>query len=535
MFFPFCAQDGDSWPKEVKEFSVFIAFAQEDYPVDGTIFGDWLEQQTKVRPVFQFLKGEQETQIDIMIAGEQYPDIIQARNQTIKLVEAGALIPLDDLIEEHGPNIKKLYGKYMGRFRHGDGHIYYLPPFWPYEDRVARTNVHHAVWIQKAVLKEFGYPKIKYLEEFIELLEKYAQKYPTINGEKTLGFTAMATGWRKFSLLNAPSVLSGHPNDSSASVDYERGGWVAERYYDAEVSYKLYKLYNQMYLKGLYDAESFIMDYDKYLEKLKSGRILGFYDQRWHVKPAQTYLLEQDQDRWFVPLPLVMRGYEEEYEGPIEPQTDQGIGISVACKDPVLIIKYFDFLCREQVMKIRKWGFEGEDYLVNEDGIFYRTSEQIDKWTDENWRIKTYGAIYWSQFCGFSDNSVYSDGNSVNPKYSQLIFYARLNASEKEVLIAYGVKTWYELFKPPDMRRAVYFPLWTASAAMEQNSPEKTAEEAVMNLREKYTPLLISAPAGKYDTVWKEYLAALEKIPDRDSVEEYYQAVIDFRVENWTE
>ncbi len=45
-----------------------------------------------------------------------------------------------------------------------------------------------ALWIQKAVLKEFGYPKIKTLDEYFDLIEKYAKKYPTINGLPTIGF-----------------------------------------------------------------------------------------------------------------------------------------------------------------------------------------------------------------------------------------------------------------------------------------------------------------------------------------------------------
>ena len=40
-----------------------------------------------------------------MIAGGDYPDLISADT---KLTAAGSVIPLEDLIEEHAPNLKNI-------------------------------------------------------------------------------------------------------------------------------------------------------------------------------------------------------------------------------------------------------------------------------------------------------------------------------------------------------------------------------------------------------------------------------------------
>ena len=45
-----------------------------------------------------------------MLAGGDYPDLIFAKEDANKLIEAGVLIDLAPYIEQYGPNIKKLYG-----------------------------------------------------------------------------------------------------------------------------------------------------------------------------------------------------------------------------------------------------------------------------------------------------------------------------------------------------------------------------------------------------------------------------------------
>ena len=51
--------------------------------------------------------GDIEQKLGVMIAGGDYPDMITAN---AKFTAANAVIPLEDLIEEHAPNLKKHYG-----------------------------------------------------------------------------------------------------------------------------------------------------------------------------------------------------------------------------------------------------------------------------------------------------------------------------------------------------------------------------------------------------------------------------------------
>ncbi|MCG7380484.1 extracellular solute-binding protein, partial [Paenibacillus sp. ACRSA] len=71
--------------------------------------------------------GEQK--IALMAASGDYPDIIYPKGNLSKLVDAGAMLDLTDLIEEHAPNLKKIYGEQMNRLKYSleDQAIYTLP------------------------------------------------------------------------------------------------------------------------------------------------------------------------------------------------------------------------------------------------------------------------------------------------------------------------------------------------------------------------------------------------------------------------
>src|SRR5690606_12205963 len=135
------------------------------------------------------------------------------------------------------------------------------------------------LYIQQAVLKEAGYPEIANLNEAMDLLIDYARRHPEIEGNKTFAFTALNDGWREYALLNAPHVFSGHPNDGKADVDWVNGKWQASLIGFNKAAHDVYKIYNRVYLEGLYDPESFVMSYDQYQAKLTILSILAFYDQ----------------------------------------------------------------------------------------------------------------------------------------------------------------------------------------------------------------------------------------------------------------
>jgi hypothetical protein len=92
--------------------SVFSMAAMQQPPADNKIY-KWIEQNLHVTFAWDILVGEKDQKIGVMIAGGDYPDLLHVDSQ--KFYEAGALIPLDDLIEQYGPRLKKTLRRRLGK------------------------------------------------------------------------------------------------------------------------------------------------------------------------------------------------------------------------------------------------------------------------------------------------------------------------------------------------------------------------------------------------------------------------------------
>lgn len=504
--------------------SVFNSTPGQSPDPDNRVFKR-MKEELGVTLNQEFIVGNLDEKLGVMIAGGDYPDLISANP---KLVTAGAVIPLEDLIEQYGPNLKKHYAPYWNRMKDAsDGHIYWLPNYGAYSGDV-HINWYSgpAFWIQKAVLKEFGYPKLTTLGEYLDLIRQYAEKYPQIDGQDTIGFTTLAYDWKVFPLLNAPEHLSGHPNDGNVVVD----NGVASVFADKDTAKRYYKELNSLYNEGLMDKEAFTQNYDQYLAKLSTGRVLGMFDQHWNFNQAETSLISQNKiERTYVGIPLVYDTSIKDYylDRPVI-NLNNGYGISVNAKDPVRIIKFLDTLLSEDWQKYLNWGEEGVDYMTDADGKFYRTPEQRTAQEDPTYKIKYTGDVFAATAPKLEGS--YSDGNATTPGDQPQEFYDSLKPLEKEVLDAYGHKTWGEFFSPAP-ENPVYYPAWQIDLI--DGSDASVASTKMQETSLKYLPKAIMSKPEKFEEVWAEYMKDYGKINIK-AYEDRINEQLQWRIQNWS-
>ncbi|HLV09217.1 MAG TPA: extracellular solute-binding protein, partial [Halanaerobiales bacterium] len=406
--------------QDLQEISVFIGDALQDYP-GSTILGDIVREETGVKLNREYLVGDLETKIGLMIASGDYPDMIYAAHYTQRLVDANAFIPLEDLIEEHAPNIKKYYAGHMESITAPDGHVYFLPqqaiPFGAGERRYPALGF----YINKRVLKDAGWPSVKTYDQYFELIENYVAENPTYNGQRTIGYLTSFDSSYNYCTTNIPQHLMGYPNEGGFVAPKEGSEFKVRPYNTGLVEKYYYQKLNEMYDKGIVDEEMFVINYDQYIERLASGRVLGTFAQHWVIERAQNILVQDDPDSILIPFPIVFDETVEEFmrDTPYIQYT-QGMGITTNCDDPVAAIKYLDYLIAEQTMI--QWGIQGEHYEVDEDGLYYRTPTQQEIFRDPNWARDVFGRHYFynyfPSFYGVDEN-----GNSYLPDRQPSMIY----------------------------------------------------------------------------------------------------------------
>lgn len=502
---------GSETSKEKVTYTIYNGVAgSKDGNTNETTIGKMLEDQTGVNFKLEFLVGDLNTKIGTMIAAGKYPDVLIPDAAMEEVLNAGAFIPLDDLIEQHGPNIKRVYGDELDQMRSKDGKLYILPMAAQVGEFIPDPEAGAAFWIQRRVLEEAGYPKVKTLDQYVKLIEDYAAKH---KDENLTGMVSLTHDWRFFATANPPMHLMGYPNDGNVMIDPNT--LEAKTYNGAEATKKWLKTLNDLNAKGLFDKASFVDNYDQYIAKLTSHNVLGFFDYRWQVQNALNVLKDAARkdpamDRYnYFPLPVTFdESIPDAYidaEGGVV--TNRGIGITVSAKDPVRIIQYFDNLLKEENQVLVSWGIKGETYEVNEEGRYYRTAEQIAK-IDEAFNEK-FGFKYYSwNWPSYGANSTLSDGNAKGVGIQPEVFQMSLTESDKAILDKYGVQTYSQMFAKPVFRP--WYPAW--GFAKEQGSPELMWETNKDELTKKYFPKLVLEDPSKFDAVWEEYMKEFGKL-----------------------
>lgn len=506
------------------EISVYIGEAGQQPTPDNKVYKK-IKDELGASFKFEFLAGESNQKLGVMIAGSDYPDMMTGNT---KLVSAGAYIPLEDLIEQHAPNLKKHYAKYWNMMKDpSDGHIYILPNYGAYNGEVTSSWYSGpAFWIQKAVLAEFGYPKVKTLDEYFDLIEKYKEKYPTIDGSPTIGFEILNNDWRTWGLLNPPQHLIGHPNDGGVVVNDGK----AEIFADKDYAKRYYQKLNEINAKGLLDKEAFTQNYDQYMAKISSGTVLGMFDQHWSFQAAEDSLTTQKKlERTYVGLPVVFEeSTRDHYRDRPALNVNNGFGISVNAKNPERIIKLLDRLMEEDWQKTLSWGFEGEDYIVNEEGRFMKTQEQRDKFTDATWKLANKADSLY-RFAPKMEG-YFSDGNATDGSAQPEEYRASLKPYDVEFLDKYGYDSYVDFFSAPP-ENPVYYPAW--SVDLVEGSEAKVANTKMTDLSTKFLPRVILGSAADFDKTWNEYVSEMGKINVK-AYEDRINEVLQWRIETWT-
>lgn len=500
-----CKNSGKASNKPLS-ISIFTIQQQQQPPADNKIY-KWIKDTYNVEFNFDILVGDKDQKIGVLIASGDYPDLVEV--DSTKFYDAGALIPLDDLIEKYGPNLKRHYSQCWEQMKEADGKVYCLPNWGVIEGRDQSTYYgDSALWIQKAVLKEFNYPKIKTVDEYFDLLKKYKEKYPTIDGMETIPFTILTYDWHSFCLINPPNFCAGYPNDGNGTVDKVNGKWTYQAFLNQDISKKWFKYVNKAYNEGLIDKSCFVDNYDQYMAKLATGRVLGLHDQRWQFNDSM-YSLEGagNYERTMAPLPIVFDdSIAPHYRNRTIPNIQRGFGITKNCKDPVAVIKFMDAQLSEEAQRVLGWGIEGEDWQRDANGLPYRTEKQRIDQKDATWILHNKAKLWRDTAPKFE--GTYSDGYATDMNYIPSEYFASQKPEDIELWNAYGVSSDNELMDANPPADAGWFPMWQVSTP--DGSEAQLAWSKCEQAYKKYLPTIVMGPTSKFEASWKEYCKALE-------------------------
>lgn len=475
--------------------------------------------------------GDDLEAIALMIGSGDYPDMIFGKGGINQLIDAGAVEPLDDMIENRGENLQAMYGDQLDRLRNSldDPSIYHVGT-GGVENQVLETS--GTMMLQLGVLRDQGFPDIQTLEDYEEALVQFLEENPTNeNGEEWIPMTLSGSDWRWLITVGDPAAaVSGFSGDGQWHVDGETGETTYK--FQREELKEYFKWLNGINAKGLLDPESFTHTHDTYISKLSSGRVLGIADQDWNIGTAESALRSEGKD-WslWAPLPVTLN----EDTAPMSTRDygftgTTGISISADSENKERAFDFLDWMATEEAQILTNWGVEGVNYEIVDGERVQTEEDRENSQTNSNYAYETGVGQYAYPFPVWGSGAVDSNGQSITRLTEEDVRTNFVDA-EKETLEAYDANLWVDLFPAsedlgiPAHGRAWEIPLPTDSqvTVVQQRADDYTTQ--------KVTEAILADP-DDFDAIWEEMQEQLESF-DIEGANAEMTDIVNNRLELW--
>ncbi|ODM06323.1 hypothetical protein [Eisenbergiella tayi] len=458
------------------------------------------------------------------------PEILNNLNRA---VEAGMIIPLDDLVAEYTENLSTdprltIRNDYRREHMYNDGKFYSVGGWGGMGlDQLPGA----ANWVRWDLYKEMGYPDVETDEDYLEMLKEMQDSYPeTPGGEKVYAIggafadpQGMGDGFvnRDYPLSKGYEPLEGnyavYLNHATKQVEAPLQD--PDSFFWNGV--KLYYKANQM---GILDPGAVTMSSAEYTEKINKGAYLSAVNE-WQVMNKEAILDGLGmKDAGYMPMrPLEdvvsLSVYWESVVGGNE------FAITSKCKYPEKAIQFLDWCMSEEGSRMITQGAEGMAYTM--DGDVPSVTQQ---YLDDNAggtvdMAETYGKWKYAGINAFQHIDVDSNGYYIQPE--QIPNVDNYSAVKKDALSFYGTESFTDYFTQYKNRAGEKLPnvIWSTYTSGIGSKPDDIKQKyAQINeyMYKQIFKMIYAKDDAEYEALQNE---AMEKVGELgvDDVVKWYQ------------
>ncbi|NKI19747.1 extracellular solute-binding protein [Paenibacillus dendritiformis] len=324
-----------------------------------------LERVTGVKVDFQHPpEGQQaKEQFNLMLTSDKLPDVIEYSWTSYpggpeKAIKDGKIIRLNDLIDQHAPNLKKVleeHPDWKKEIMTDEGSIYAFPFIRSHD----RLKVFLGPTIRQDWLDKLNLDMPTTIDEWYTVLKAFKENDMNGNGKAdeiplylAKGDVDASTGF-----LGAFGINAGF---------YQEGGTV--KYGPTDPRFKEFlTLMNKWYREGLLDRDFATTDAKLLEAKITGGQIgaavlytgsgIGNYNTLMKDKDPNFHLVA-------APYPVMKKGDKQIWGYKDFAYTGIGAAITTSNKNPVETVKWLDYAYSEEGTLLFNFGKEGVSYTM---------------------------------------------------------------------------------------------------------------------------------------------------------------------------
>lgn len=456
------------------------------------------------------------------------PEILNNLNRA---VEAGMIIPLDDLVA-NTENLGKdprltLRNEYRKEHMYTDGHFYSIGGWGGMGmDQLPGA----ANWIRWDLYKAAGYPEIHTDDEFLELLKKFQEENPTTPAGDTIyalggGFADPQGMGDGFVLRDYPLTKGYEAMEGNYAVFINHGTREIEAPLLDKDSFfwngvKMYFNANQM---GLLDPGAISMGSSEYSEKVKKGVYLAALNG-WTVMGKEEQLAAMGiEDSGYMPIKFLddVVSASVFWEGVFG---GNEFVISSKCEHPEKAIEFLDWCASEEGSRIITQGAEGLAWEMK-DGVPTVTDQyKADNMAGTVDMAEAYGKWKYAGINGFQHIDLDSDGNFIQPEQTPDV--DNYSVVKKDALAYYGADSFTDYFGNYEKADGTKLPnvIWSAYSSGIGTKPDDIKQECGQINDYMYKTvfkMVYASDQAEYDELQDEAIEKLTDLGIQDVVDWY--------------
>jgi len=383
-------------PDDPYTFSFLWPFANQPMWA-GTKIGDWVTEQTGLTVEFLNTVGDSNEYHNLLVASRDFPDVVTIAQgaQLATYLEGDCLQPLTDLILDRAPqaaytwNLDKngnMLDKWTSMCKAVTGededYILGMSVSASREDQSPVTDYMSAdltvtemqamkTYLLFPTVTEFTDTRPTTLSEVYDLLVAYQAEY---GGDGVHYATSVYPGHMSSLIEYANHIYGDKANlwNTGLAQNTQDGTFYAP--FMSDYSKDFFIFLNQLYREGLMNPQGPLQSEDDCIAEYSNGNIFSMFGTWWVVAKANVTFLntESMSDMMYIPDALI-RG--DGYTGQVwhSNQSKVGwrmVGVTEDMEKPEKYLEFIEwYYTTPGVEMVFGWGFEGEDWVVNSDGV----------------------------------------------------------------------------------------------------------------------------------------------------------------------
>ncbi len=275
-------------------------------------------------------------------------------------IKTGLFVPLDEYFD-YMPNFIKWLSENpveKAELTAEDGHIYYVPSL-NLADDYQPCLMYNQVW-----LKASGLSEPETLDEFVELLRYFRDN--DMNGDGSTDDEIPMSIMAEFlPYMFGPAfgldLVSGFQADDNGVVTYA--------YADSDNYRKYLTFLNSLYEEGLLEADYTSLDRDTVIDRISKDLTGVAFDFSWAMSMMYSNVLpyyDGTVDTAFLGAKPLSGEHDGFYVG--RNSLAGMFGVNTNSVHIELAVKFLDYAMCDHCQDYYQWGFEGESYIINDDG-----------------------------------------------------------------------------------------------------------------------------------------------------------------------